>query len=175
MTQYKFRMWDRVRPVKENAFTAGKVVSQGYGQGNAWYRVAADNGDVFNCREDELELVERRPKFKALPEDVFEIFGLRWRTPDHKPEEEEGIIFILKDRPHTDIMRGVFRNGEYRVWLTSVQDTYNRDSNAALFPLDEAAILCWSGFETPEVPGFDGKAEEDESWADGCGQAFNPD
>lgn len=61
MTQYKFRMFDRVRPVKEKAFTIGKVVSQGFGQGHAWYRVTVDSGDVYNCREDEIELVERIP------------------------------------------------------------------------------------------------------------------
>ena len=194
MTQYKFRMWDRVKPVKEKAFIIGEVVSQGYGQGNAWYRVSTDSGDVYNCREDELEFasgesdnaasrvameqVERTPKNRVvgmLQEDVFEMDLLRWRTPDHHPEEGEGIVFLMKDRPHTDIMRGVFRNGEYRVWLTSAQDTENRDDKAALFPLYEEAILCWSGFETPEVPGQEEESEEDESWADGCGQAFSPD
>ena len=178
MTQYKFRMFDRVRPVKEKAFTIGKVVSQGFGQGHAWYRVTVDSGDVFNCREDEIELVERIPHNRGvgmLPEDVFELSLLRWRTADHHPEEGEGIVFIMKDRPHTDIMRGVFKNGSYNVWLTPADDTSNSDVNAVLIPLYEEAILCWSGFETPEVPGFDGKAEEDESWADGCGQAFSPD
>ncbi len=178
MTQYKFRMWDRVKPVKEKAFIIGEVVSQGYGQGNAWYRVSTDSGDVFNCREDEIELVERIPKNRVvgmLQEDVFEMDLLRWRTPDHHPEEGEGIVFLMKDRPHTDIMRGVFRNGEYRVWLTSAQDTENRDDKAALFPLYEEAILCWSGFETPVVPEREEKSEEDEAWADGCGQAFSPD
>lgn len=156
MTQYKFRMWDRVKPVKEQAFTIGEVVSQGFGQGNAWYRVNTDSGDVFNCREDEIELVERTPKNRVvgmLQEDVFEMDLLRWRTPDHHPEENEGIIYLVKDRIHTDVMRGVFKNGEYCVWLTPADDTYSKDDNAALFALDEAAILCWSGFETPEVPG----------------------
>lgn len=194
MTQYKFRMWDRVKPVKEQAFVIGKVVSQGFGQGHAWYRVSTDSGDVFNCREDELEfasgksdnaasrvameLVERTPKNRVvgmLPEDVFEMDLLRWRTPDHHPEEEEGIIFILKDRPHTDVWRGVFKDGKYHTWLLTDEAVFTRDEEAALFPMDEEAILCWSGFETPEVPELERESEEDESWADGCGQAFSPD
>ena len=178
MTQYKFRMFDRVRPVKEKTFTIGKVVSQGFGQGHAWYRVTVDSGDVYNCREDEIELVERIPKRRGvgmLPEDVFELDLLRWRTADHHPEEEEGIIFITKSQPHTDVWRGVFKDGKYHIWLLPDEAVFVGEDKAGLFALDEETILCWSGFETPEVPGFDGKAEEDESWADGCGQAFSHD
>ena len=194
MTQYKFRMFDRVRPVKEKAFTIGKVVSQGFGQGHAWYRVTVDSGDVYNCREDELEFasgesdnaasrvameqVEWTPKNRGagmLPEDVFEMDLLRWRTPDHHPEEGEGIIFILKDRPRTDVWRGVFKDGKYHTWLLKDEAVFTRDEEAALFPMDEEAILCWSGFETPEVPGQEEESEEDEAWASGIGQAFSPD
>lgn len=162
MTQYKFRMWDRVKPVHGNAFKTGKVVSSGFGRGSAWYKVEAESGDVFNCREDELELVERVPVCEKIGEGVFELLVLAWTTPDHHPAEGEGIVFIPRDNPYHDIWRGIYRDGKYHVWIITNDDTLS--GGVEPFGIDEESILCWSSFVTPEVPE-----------PDGVGQAFSPD
>lgn len=160
MTKYRFRPGDRVKPKEAGAFAFGIVNTAGFGKGSAWYKVEADGGDVFNCREDELELVRRCPTFEDNP-NVKEMETLVWFTPGEKPGEDENCRLILRHN-RSDEWIGRF-DGEN--WETEITD-------GCFIKITPDMVYCWSAFYPP------GEDEEDdgaEDWADGIGQTFSPD
>ena len=181
MKKYRYRVGDIVKPVEGvkcsgavgsgEPFAVGRVISHGCGQGAAWYQVACGM-EVFNCREDEIELVEKAylsawRMIKPGPEcllmkGVFEISSLWWHKPIDHPDEGEGIVMMMTENPVYSIQRGVFRDGSYHVWVpgrrgNAVVSTVREEGS--LWPIGDEAVLCWSPFEVPEVPDED---EEDD-------------
>lgn len=154
MTQYRFKIGDMVREKDAENGITGKVVDFGHRVGCDWYTVER-NGCVYNADDSELELVRRNPAFDNP--NVMMMETLVWYTAGEKPEKGELCRLIL-DHDRSDEWIGRF-DGE--IWTTE-----------DVIPIMPEMVYCWSSFDPP------GEDEEDvgaEEWADGCGQAFNPD
>lgn len=156
MTKFRFRVGDVVREKgKENGVT-GEVIGFGRGQGTDWYKIES-RGEVYNARDDELELARRR--VDASDPNLVEYSSLLWFRPEHKPYRGELCLLCLEHDPD-DAWTARF-DGE--VWQTEIAE-------GCAAPIEPSIVRCWASYSPPTLSG-----EEDESWADGCGQAFSPD
>ena len=161
MTKYRFRVGDTVKEKgKENGIT-GQVIGFGRGQGTDWYKIES-RGEVYNARDDELELARR--KVDASNPYVIEFSSLLWFRPEHKPYKGELCLLCLEHDPD-DTWTARF-DGE--VWQAEIAE-------GCTVPIDPSMVRGWASYSPPVVPGREEESEEDESWADGCGQAFSPD
>ena len=100
MRKYAFRKWDivRERTTAQNP-VVGRVIGFGSSAGHDWYKVES-GGDVYNCRDDELELIRRGPagrEFPPIDENELERFLLIWRPMSVDPPTGETCAAIWKN------------------------------------------------------------------------------
>ena len=95
---------------------------------------------------------------------MIEFSSLLWFRPEHKPYKGELCLLCLEHDPD-DTWTARF-DGE--VWQAEIAE-------GCTVPIDPSMVRGWASYSPPVVPGREEESEEDESWADGCGQAFSPD
>lgn len=162
MRKYAFRKGDVVRaqsvllgytrdgetvilPTDEESIV-GRVIGFGSSAGHDWYKVAS-GGDVYNCRDDELELVRRGPagrEFPPIGEDELERFLLIWRpmSVDPPKDAECAVVWAEKIRK---ICRGDMLRWNGRGWIV--------DTGAGEFEVDRDSVAAWTLWEWPEIDG----------------------
>ena len=172
MRKYAFRKGDVVRArsvivgrsvdgekivIPEDGKTVvGRVLSFGSSAGHDWYKVAS-GGDVYNCRDDELELIRRGHAEREIPpidEDEIDRFLLIWRPMSVDPPKDETCAAIWRT-PKGAIRVSVVRwDGE---------DWIMEDTDGEEWHLERAVFTAWALWEWPEI---DQKTEREEGVRD---------
>ena len=146
MRKYTFRKYDvvRERTAAQNP-VVGRVIGFGSSAGHDWYKVAS-GGDVYNCRDDELELVRRGPagrEFPPIDENELERFVLIWRPMSVDPPKDAECLTVWR-RWDGALREHVLRwDGER--WILE----YNGDK----IEFDRESIDAWTLWEWPEIDG----------------------
>ena len=166
MRKYTFRKWDvvRERTAAQNP-VVGRVIGFGSSAGHDWYKVAS-GGDVYNCRDDELELVRRGPagrEFPPIDENEIERFVLIWRpmSVDPPKDAECAVVWAEKIRK---ICRGDMLRWNGRGWIV--------DTGAGEFEVDRDSVAAWTLWEWPEI---DQKPDGEEAVSDESDCESDPD
>lgn len=164
MRKYAFRKGDVVRarsvivfrsvdgekivvPEDEESIV-GRVLSFGSSAGHDWYKVAS-GGDVYNCRDDELELVMRkrfalRREIPPIDENELERFLLIWRPMSVDPPKDEECAVIWKSE--TDVRRMDILRWDGEDWIMERSD-------GGEWHLGRDAFTAWALWEWPETDG----------------------
>lgn len=147
MRKYDFRKGDivRERTTAQNP-VVGRVISFGYSAGHDWYKVAS-GGDVYNCRDDELELIRRGPaghEFPPIDENELERFLLIWRPMSVDPPKDETCAVIWKT------LRGAIRVSVMR-WTG--EDWAVEEDVGAEYHVKRDIFSAWALWEWPEIDG----------------------
>lgn len=96
MRKYAFRQGDTVK--ERTAYgrpIIGRVIGCSSSQEHDYYKIAS-RGDVYNARDDELELVRRAPS-KYARQGLVDQFLLNWYAPEQHPAEGETCLVIWTD------------------------------------------------------------------------------
>lgn len=162
MRKYAFRKWDivRERTTAQNP-VVGRVIGFGSSAGHDWYKVAS-GGDVYNCRDDELELIRRGPAGREIPpidEDEIDRFLLIWRPMSVDPPKGEECAAIWKTP------RGALRVSVMR-WTG--EDWVAEEDDGVEYHVKRDIFLAWALWEWPET---DGKEAGDHDTDPDDGQA----
>lgn len=163
MTKFRFHIGDIVKEKGKKIGVQGEVIGLGRGAGTDWYRIES-RGEVYNAQDDELELDPAEVEIKSGASNIVELTYLAWYRPEKKPYEGELCLLCLEHDPD-DTWTARF-DGE--VWQAEIAE-------GCTVPIDPSMVRCWAAYRPPVVPEREEKSEEDESWADGVGQAFSPD
>ena len=144
MTRFRFHTGDTVKAGSDPARTPviGTVTGFSRGQNMNWYRVYA-RGEVYNCREDELDLVRRK---QPVRRDT-----LSWYTPALRPEPDERCILIPKeeDGAEEEVVIGRFSPG-----IESYEaDGFIVEHGAEAGVLFMEDVKLWAAWEWPDVKG----------------------
>lgn len=144
MRKYTFRKFDLVRERTEAQNpVVGRVIGFGSSAGHDWYKVAS-GGDVYNCRDDELELVRRGPagrEFPPIDENEIERFLLIWRPMSVDPPKGEECLAAWR-RMDGALREHVLRwDGER--WIME----YDGDK----MEFDREFVVAWTLWEWPEI------------------------
>lgn len=166
MRKYTFQKFDvvRERTAAQNP-VVGRVIGFGSSAGHDWYKVAS-GGDVYNCRDDELELVRRGPagrEFPPIDENEIERFVLIWRpmSVDPPKDAECAVVWAEKIRK---ICRGDMLRWNGQGWIV--------DTGAGEFEVDRDSVAAWTLWEWPEI---DQKPDGEEAVRDESDCESDPD
>ena len=145
MRKYTFRKFDvvRERTAAQNPVVV-RVIGFGSSAGHDWYKVAS-GGDVYNCRDDELELVLRGHAEREIPpigEDEIDRFLLIWRPMSVDPPKGETCAAIMKT-PRGDLRVSVVR------WTG--EDWIMEDTDGGEWHLKRAVFTAWALWDWPEM------------------------
>lgn len=145
MRKYTFRKWDLVRERTEAQNpVVGRVIGFGSSAGHDWYKVAS-GGDVYNCRDDELELVRRGPAgrdFPPIDENEIERFLLIWRPMSVDPPKGELCAAVWKTPKDEDRVSILRWDGEE--WIM-------RDIDGDEYTFHRETFRAWALWEWPDI------------------------
>lgn len=164
MTRYKFHVGDVVRASGDPARkpVIGTVASISAGGGHHWYKVASWR-EIYNCREDELELLSRRGRRLAAAS------HLNWYRPeDVMPEDAVAtgeipvakfLIVTIEDEPvrHPELTVASYIPGGEDVPAAFLSLIGAEDLRA--WTMDD--VLLWAYWIWPDYP--DGEEEKEEA------------
>lgn len=121
----------------------GRVIGFGSSAGHDWYKVAS-GGDVWNCRDDELELIRRGPaghEFPPIDENELERFLLIWRPMSVDPPKDAECLAVWR-RENGALRERVLRwDGE--LWIM--------EYNGVKVEFDREFVDAWALWEWPEI------------------------
>ena len=135
MTKYKFRCGDVVRTVPdgEGRSVVGKVTGFSTGSGYQWFKVTV-GADVYNCREDEIELRGRR-----TPE-VTAVTTLLWYDAARAKPRDGMRCAVITRFDSARILIGVFHAGDEDV------RAHFRTADDGIVMVENAVVWAeWSG------------------------------
>ena len=135
MTKYKFRTGDIVQTVGdgEHKPLVGRVTGFSTGSGYQWYKVTV-GADVYNCREDEIELRGRR-----TPETAGVTTLIWYDAARVKPRDHARCVVISRYDP-ARILIGVFHAGDEDV------RAHFRTADDGIVMVDNAEVWAeWDG------------------------------
>ena len=156
MRKYAFRQGDIVRektdekkPVVGRPVIGrpviGRVIGCGSSAGHDYYKVES-RGEIYNARDDELELVRRGPAgrdFPSIDENELERFLLIWRPMSVDPPKDAECLAVWR-REDGALRERVLRwDGE--LWIME----YNGDK----MEFDRELVDAWALWEWPEIDG----------------------
>ena len=156
MRKYAFRQGDIVREnTTEKNPVVGRVIGCGSSAGHDWYKVAS-GGDVYNCRDDELELVRRGPAgrdFPPIDENELERFVLIWRPMSVDPPKGELCAAVWKTPKDEDRVSILRWDGEEWIMrgLDGDEYTFHRET-----------FRAWTLWDWPEIPEIGPDADIDQ-------------
>ena len=154
MRKYAFRKFDLVRERTEAQNpVVGRVIGFGSSAGHDWYKVAS-GGDVYNCRDDELELVRRGPAgrdFPPIDENEIERFVLIWRPMSVDPPKGELCAAVWKTPKDEDRVSILRWDGEE--WIM-------RDIDGDEYTFHRETFRAWALWEWPEIDGEEGERHD---------------
>lgn len=160
MRKYAFRKWDIVRarsvivlhalsgenfviPEDEESIV-GRVIGFGSSAGHDWYKVAS-GGDVYNCRDDELELIRRghgERDVQPMDENELKRFLLIWRPMSVDPPKGEFCAVVWKTPKDEDRVSVLRWDGEE--WIM-------RDIDGDEYTFHRETFRAWALWEWPEI------------------------
>ena len=143
----------------------GRVIGFGSSAGHDWYKVAY-GGDVYNCRDDELELIRREPAGREIPpigENEIERFLLIWRPMSMDPPKDEECAVVWTTP------RGARRVSVMR-WTG--EDWAAEDVDGDEYHINRDVFTAWALWEYPEI---DQKSDGEEDVSDEVGADADPD
>ena len=156
MRKYAFRKFDLVRERTEAQNpVVGRVIGFGSSAGHDWYKVAS-GGDVYNCRDDELELVRRGPAgrdFPPIDENEIERFVLIWRPMSVDPPKGELCAAVWKTPKDEDRVSILRWDGEE--WIM-------RDLDGDEYTFHRETFRAWTLWDWPEIPEIGPDADIDQ-------------
>ena len=145
MRKYDFRQGDIVREkTDEKKPVVGRVIGCGSSAGHDYYKVES-RGEIYNARDDELELVRRGPagrEFPPIDEDEIERFLLIWRPMSVDPPKDETCAVIWKT------LRGAVRVSVMR-WTG--EDWAAEEDGGVEYHVKRDIFLAWALWEWPEI------------------------
>ena len=159
MRKYDFCPGDIVRErTAEKKPIVGRVISCGSSAGHDYYKVES-GWDIYNARDDELELVMRkrfalRREIPPIDENELERFLLIWRPMSVDPPTGETCAAIWKTP------RGALRVSVMR-WTG--EDWAAEDVDGDEYHINRDVFTAWALWEWPEI---DQKTEREEGVRD---------
>lgn len=152
MRKYAFRQGDIVREkTTERKPVIGRVLSCGSSAGHDYYKLES-HGEIYNARDDELELIRRGHagrEFPPINEDEIERFLLIWRPMSVDPPKDAECLAVWR-REDGALREHVLRwDGEH--WIME----YNGDK----MEFDREFVDAWTPWTWP---GSDGKEDGDD-------------
>lgn len=167
MRKYAFYPGDIVRErTAEKKPIVGRVISCGSSAGHDYYKIES-GWDIYNARDDELELVMRkrfalRREFPPIDEDEIDRFLLIWRPMSVDPPKDETCAVIWKTT------RGVVRVSVMR-WTGKAWVEEYGDGDK--YHINRDVITAWALWEWPEI---DQKPDGEEGVSDEAGADADP-
>ena len=146
MRKYAFCPGDIVRErTAEKKPIVGRVISCGSSAGHDYYKIES-GWDIYNARDDELELVMRkrfalRREIPPIGEDELERFLLIWRPMSVDPPKGEECLTVWR---RTD---GALR--EYVLRWDGENWIMQMDSGE--LPIEREMVAAWALWEWPEI------------------------
>ena len=165
MRKYDFCPGDIVRErTAEKKPIVGRVISCGSSAGHDYYKVES-GWDIYNARDDELELVRRGPAgrdFPPIDENELERFLLIWRPMSVDPPKDAECLAVW--RREDGALRERVLRWDGKLWIME----YNGDK----MEFDRELVDAWALWEWPEI---DQKPDGEEDVSDEVGADADTD